>query len=357
MFGTRRLLLAAALAFHAAALPAADPNDDASDCSSSWSAYESSSAEYEEPYATSIISTTVFDYSVFTFRNGITTLCDGRARGLGPHEFASVVPTTSTLAYPQETVLYSTYTSEPPTCTTEQSPDDPDAAVQTANPDGDLSARDDNVPCYSNRCYIYAQNNRILYWPITTVSGDFCAQNGTTVTQTANPPKTAVVDGTTLTSPTNYLSFGAAYAMNHGDRRRKTSCGPLRKENIILPITESFYSGAYAEHASYSFNFADLNTYFKPLPLKTSDPKLIVLSVPVQAYDRQRKCGSQHTACANYPMFDVADYTPILPLPTEVLNLEPKEWMGCRATPSNYYFDHVALTTPAPTVVSRLLVD
>jgi hypothetical protein len=344
MFDVRRLLLAAALAFHVAALPAADPNDDASDCSSSWSAYESSSAEYEEPYATSIITTTVFDSTFFTFRYGITTLCDGRARGLGPHESAFVVPTTSTLDYPWETVLYSTYTSEPPTCTTEASPDAPDAAVQTANPDGDLSVRDDYVPCNSGSCYIYAQQNRVLYWPVTTVDGDFCAQNGSTIfAEPTSPPQPnkAIVDGSiTLTSPTNYISFGAAYAMNHGPGRHRTSCGPPPQNNVILPITESFYSGAYAEpRASYSFNFADLNT------------------LPVEAYNRQRKCGSQHTACDNYPMFDVADYKPILPLPTELSNLEPEEWMGCRGTPSNYYFDAVALVTPAPTATSSLLMN
>jgi hypothetical protein len=91
-----------------------------------------------------------------TFRHGVTTLCDGRARGLGPYESAFVVPTTSTLAYPQETVLYYTYTSEPPTCTTEPSPDAPDATVQTANPDGGVSPRDDYVPCNSGSCYVYA---------------------------------------------------------------------------------------------------------------------------------------------------------------------------------------------------------
>jgi hypothetical protein len=67
-----------------------------------------------------------------------------------------VVPTTSTLAYPQETVLYYTYTSEPPTCTTKPSPDAPDATVQTANPDGGVSPRDDYVPCNSGSCYVYA---------------------------------------------------------------------------------------------------------------------------------------------------------------------------------------------------------
>jgi len=126
--------------------------------------------------------------------------------------------------------------------------------------------------------------------------------------------------------------------MNHGSARHKTLCGPPRKDHVLVPITESFYSGAYAAQETWSFNFADLNT------------------VPVEAYNRQRKCGSQHTACDENVFFDVADYTPILPLPTEILNLEPEEWMGCRGTPSDYYFGHVALATPAPTAASRLLM-
>jgi hypothetical protein len=338
MFCTRQLIFAAAIACQVAALPAADPKDDASECSSSWSAYESSSLEYEEPYATSIISTTVYDVRSWSYGQPITTLCDGHPRGNGPWAITSV-PETSTLDPPETTVLYSAYPSDPPTCATAQYPDAPD---QTSSPDSDLSPRDEPVAC-GGSCYIYAQPNpRLYYWPVTTVSGDFCAQNGSTVfaSPTSPPePNKAVVDGYTLTSPTNYLSFYGVQAYNHGQRPRMTACGPS-KDHVFLPITESFYSGQYkGVNNGYSFNFADLNT------------------VPVEAWTRQRRCGYAHTACGKAPIVQT-EYTPILPLPTEVLNLEPEEWKaaGCRGEVEGFYVIPVALATPTPTVVKKLLL-
>jgi hypothetical protein len=182
----------------------------------------------------------------------------------------------------------------------------------------------------------------LYYWPVETTSGDFCAQNGITVqpAPTSPPdPNTAVVDGFTLTSPTNYLSFYGVQAYNHGERRRKTACGPSR-DHVFLPITESFYSGQYkGVNNGYSFNFADLNT------------------VPVEAWNRQRRCGYAHTDCKG-PIIQT-EYTPILPLPTEVLNLEPEEWKapGCRGQVEGFYIHYSALATPAPTVMNRMLMN
>jgi hypothetical protein len=171
MFGARQLLLAAVLAFHANALPAADPNDDEAKCSSSYSAYWSSSEEYEKPYATSFIYTTVYDKPEWSFQQGTTVLCDGRVRGDGPYE-ASYVETTETLDPPRSTVLFDWYTHDSPTCTEWTLPDwtptetpttdaaTPDAPVQTSNPDSGLSPRDEPVNC-GGSCYIYAQPNPV----------------------------------------------------------------------------------------------------------------------------------------------------------------------------------------------------
>jgi hypothetical protein len=337
MFATRHLIFATALAFQAAALPAADPNSSSADCASSWSAYWASSLEYEQPYSTSVISTAVASVMSYSFEQPLTTLCDGRERGNGPYETVWVPTETYTLESPWESYAQSTYTSDYPTCDYPTA----DVAVETASPDSNLSPRQDSTLRCSGSCFIYAYSDPTLYyWPVTTVSGDFCAQNGSTVfAKPTSPPEPnkAVVDGRTLTSPTNYVSFPAVYAMSHGDRHKATSCGPSR-DHVLLPITESFYSGGYNDNWDYSFNFQDLNT------------------VPVKAWNRQRKCGPFHHGCDYLPIVQ-SDYTPLLPLPTEVLNMEPEEWKAAGCKGRGYYFHHVALATPAPTSVNRMLMN
>ena len=59
MFGTIQLIFAAALAFRAAALPAADPNDDASACWTSSSAYHDRSLEFYNSFSTELVSRSV----------------------------------------------------------------------------------------------------------------------------------------------------------------------------------------------------------------------------------------------------------------------------------------------------------
>ena len=343
MFGTKSLLSIVGLAFQVAALPAADPNGDAFECYSSLSAYASSSQEYEQPYSTSVVSTGVF-YDTSTDRNvPLTTLCDGRARPLGPYR--TVVSTiTDTLQFPTETVLYSTYTEPSPTCTIAPSAC---AAVQSAYPDKYVFCETEPpyVPCTSatpGYCFIYANAfPKLYYWPITTVSGDFCAQNGSTVfAEPTSPPtpNTAILDGHTFTSPTNYISFDDVRAVIHGRRPSRTQCGPPIKTDVVLPITEAFYSAGYKDSETHSFNFADFNT------------------IPVEAWNRQRRCGYAHDQCEGV-IGQLAEYTPIIPLPTEVLNLEPEEWKaaGCVGSVDSYYVTPVALATPSPTVVNRML--
>ena len=134
----------------------------------------------------------------------------------------------------------------------------------------------------SGSCFIYAGARRTLfYWDIKTESGDFCAQNGTTVfASPTHPPEpnTAIVNGQTFTSPTNYISFEYVRAVIHGEERRsRTQCGPPIKTHVLLPITESFSSVVFRATDSYSFNSNDLSSY-----------------VPVNAWSRQRRCGFNH---------------------------------------------------------------
>lgn len=339
MLHAKKLLSAASVVAIAAALPATDPNDDDFACFSSFREHDSSSWAFEASYTTELVSTrTYIDFS--TDKNvPLTTLCDGRPRALESYKTVEVT-STSVLDSPEITTIYSTYTDPGPTCTIAPSAC---AAIESAYPD-DVSHCETPapyVPCSQSPDYCFIDagyDNKLYYWPVTTVSGDFCKQNGSTVfAEPTSPPEPnkVVLDGFTFTSPTKYLSFDHVGAVIHGRRPHVTECGGPAHTNVIVPITEPFYSAGYKDETLHSFNFADLNT------------------IPADVYNRQRKCGYQHTCSGVIE----GSYTPIVPLPTELLNLEPKEWkeVGCRGTGDSYYLTPVALATPAPTAKSKLL--
>jgi hypothetical protein len=75
----------------------------------------------------------------------------------------------------------------------------------------------------------------------------------------------------------------------------------------------------------------------------------------VDAWTRQRKCGYDGSGCDNGPIIQT-EYTAILPLPTEVLEIEPEAWKG-KCTGGGFYFHYSALATPAPTATARMLID
>lgn len=340
MLDTKTLLGAASLISLVAALPATDPNDDDFACFSSYREHDSSSWAFEEQYTTELVSTREWVDEVTDTNVPLTTLCDGRPRALEPYK-TSLVTSTETLDPPEITTKYSTYTGPSPTCTIAGSACAP---IQSAFPE-DVShceIPEPHIECDISPGYCFVNANyeqTLYYWPVTTVSGDLCSQNGSTLfAEPTSPPEPnkVVLDGYTFTSPTNYLSYARVSAVIHGRRPHITDCGPPAHTDVVVPITEPFYSMGYKDSEQRSFNFADL----APNP------------IPADVYNRQRKCGYQHT-CSGVI---AGAYTPILPLPTELLNLEP-EWKsaGCRGTEDGYYITPVALQTPAPTARSKLL--
>jgi hypothetical protein len=167
--------------------------------------------------------------------------------------------------------------------------------------------------------------------------------HSTVLAQPTSPPdpNKVVVDGYTFTSPTNYMSFDMVSADVYsrvGSRTAMKTCGGPPKENIVFPITKSLYSADYAEDATWSFNFADLNT------------------VPAEAYSRQYKCGYAPESCVGV-IADQAEYTPIIVVPKDLANLKPEEWKaaGCIGSKLAYDMPRVALATPAPSGVKTVL--
>lgn len=321
MFKLKSLLSAAPSFLLATALPALEPRDGDAECIASLQAYSSSSYAYEELYTVKVISSSAFNYQKTDPDEPVTTLCDGY-----PRVISSLARTTETYDPPLTTTIYSDYTEPTPTCT----------VAASALP-SDLSTY---LPCTAGTpgyCFIYGGVQvKVYYWPVTTTSGDFCSHDGSTIfAEPTSPPQpdTVVVDDHTFTSPTPYISMPNAFAQLHGQRHRRTRCGTKGYDDIVVPLTaESFSSVRWGSKTQYKFNFADLN------------------SVPVDAFKGQRRCRFDD-ACSTIQ----GEYTPMLPLPTEIRNLD-QEWKdaGCREH-TEYQVTAVALATPTPSVDKRWL--
>lgn len=325
----------------ASCLPAAEPVDDGSACLSSWHAYDSSSSSRESETFTTTLSTEAL-YPELDYDVPYTTLCDGYRRALVTRE------TTVYTTYdpPTTTTEHYTYTEPEPTCTIPESACTAIKAAYTSSL-SDYQTNDGPSPAPTHcttyvacdsYCRIHGGDAKVYYWPVTTQGGDFCTKSGTTVfAEPTSPPNpdTVVTDGYTFTSPTNYISFGYLEGIS---RTRKygevTTCGGTGYSNVIVPVTGPMTTKGL--DGRESLNFEDLNT------MKFED------------FKAQRRC-------KNNPCTIIEDfYTPELALPTEVLDLEPKEWRdaGCSGTDvgtSYYHPQMVALVTPAPVATGKLL--
>jgi hypothetical protein len=112
---TRQLIITTALAFQAAALPAADPIDEPKECWTSLDDHWSSSWQYDGA-ATELVSTEEWVWTSVDSDVPLTTLCDGKARALEPYKTA-VITETETLETPTLTTFTRAYTEPSPTCT------------------------------------------------------------------------------------------------------------------------------------------------------------------------------------------------------------------------------------------------
>jgi len=339
-----RVVAFSSLLLLASCLPAAELVDDGSACLSSWHAYDSSSwSRVQETYTTVLTSETL--QPEFDFNVPYTTLCDGYRRAVISRTTTPVTtydpPTTSTLNH--------IYTEPEPTCTI------PETAC-TAIISTYESSRSDYitndgpsplathcntyVPC-NTYCRIHDSSATVYYWPVTTApGGDFCAANGSTIfAEPTSPPNqnTAVIDGHTFTSPTNYIAFAGLSAIIRTAKYGSwTTCGGTATQYttaVVVPVTGAMTTKGLDGGRS-SFNLEDLNT------MKFED------------FKAQRWC-------RNNPCTVIEDfYTPELALPTEVLDLQPVEWRdaGCKGTDvgTSYYHPRmVPLVTPAPVVEGK----
>jgi hypothetical protein len=357
MVNTIRALSVSTLILLASCLPAAEPVDNDSACSSSWKTWDEAWWTWDpaEHTTTAVLTTEVLEPG-FDFDVPYTTLCDGYRRAVVSRT------TTPTVTYnpPMTTTFDQSFPDPKPTCTIG------DAActamfssyssVSSVWANGDLQGSHSPIephcttskyqPCDSpeypgnHYCFIEGQMQVVWYWPVSTKDGDFCTKSGKTIfAKPTSPPKpnTVVKDGHTFTSPTAYVSFGHLEANLHIQRapRIAPSCGGTSYDGVIIPVTGAMTTKGLDGERS-SFNLEDLNT------MKYED------------FKAQRRC-------KNNPCTVIEDfYTPELALPTEVLKLQPKEWKaaGCRGTDigTSYYHPRmVPLVTPAPVSKGKLL--
>ena len=194
-------------------------------------------------------------------------------------------------------------------------------------------------------CMIMATGAKTLYyWPRTTVSGDFCLMNGSTITPEptiTGVPNTAVVKGITFTSPTNYLSIEHAHAVVYNGYKYIDRCGSggtfPDHDNIVVPITASISSRVAPGNdpsAHVPLNFAHLN---QPIPAPVWD---------------KFNCMFGGSQCPLTPtIYNEGSYRPTLAVPAEILDLED-EWreVGCTYIDqsTSWRVTPVPLQTPPP---------
>jgi hypothetical protein len=367
----------------------ADPNDDDFECLSSWHAHDSAAQSFSDASVVTVTYSAYTDEYTETDSNvPLTTLCDGRARALESYKYT----TTTETSYYTPAVTYRDwpeYTEPTPTCkiaTTACTPImasyssaqdvwqsayenlpspyggeawssaydklpplyEPHCATTSVKPDPDAPPKDPACSRMPGNCMIKVPGDKkLFYWPVTVVSGDLCKRNGSTVTVTVEPsitgtPNTAVVDGITFTSPTNYLSIEEAYAVIYTDYKRVHPCGLnghfTTHSNVVVPLTTALSSRIqdYGEQEFESFDFADLN---QPLP--------------AEVYDMY-KCW--FSPCSGEkPIYNEGEYKPAISMPPEVLDLED-EWrsVGCSYIEENasgrtkWRVTPVPLQTPPP---------
>jgi hypothetical protein len=179
------------------------------------------------------------------------------------------------------------------------------------------------VGCQS--CQINGGTVQLIYWPpasSTRVNGFYTALMGTA-------KSTIVTLGTTLTSPTVYVSFDSLYA--------RDSCSPFGKtySNEIIAITDTATLKSIAGWndrdylgSTFSFNFTDL--YVSP--------------VPESIYQNQPRCASSFYVEAkneNPNLWEwvcprMFPYEPILAIPDEVRHIDPG-WADCIGSINGVY--------------------
>lgn len=216
-------------------------------------------------------------------------------------------------------------------------------------------------------CAITGNTVQVLYWPPSTAS---LAENGTMTARqsqlaglgsgNASDLIIAIVDNTTLTSPTIYVSYKSLYASN--------SCSQVgrRYSNTIIPLANNkdLHSLAYHQLDDMplgpGLSGSGVSWDYEQQPFNLSD---LIEPIPNSIYNQLPWCqsalGAYSRAGFNTSSFVCSPhgpYAPLIAVPTEVRNLDP-DWASCTAWYGGLYDPPKALqgvsvmaTVTVPTV-------
>lgn len=187
-------------------------------------------------------------------------------------------------------------------------------------PTCDDSAEIAALTCDPKNCTISAYNVQLIYWPVSTVPG----YPNLTVTSNATEPVTAVVNGTTFTSPTVYLSYDGVFAIDDCTH----DVGKSHPGAILGLNPDAVSSIASVHEPPTKFNFADLNKPYSPDVLL-------------------QMCFPEPVEYCGVGVDDI--YYPRLAVPEEIRTLDPA-WKNCNPDWLGS-FDPPRILTPAQALV------
>lgn len=167
-------------------------------------------------------------------------------------------------------------------------------------------------------CTISAESVQLIYWPVSTVPG----YPNVTVTSNSTEPVTAVVDGTTFTSPTVYLSYAAVSAVDDCDHPigQSYSGAVLSLNPNAVSSMDELPHGAFVK-----FNFADLKK-------------------PYSSHVLEQMCFPAPIASCDVGVNDI--YHPRLMVPDEIHALDPA-WKSCHPDLLYGSYDPPRILVPA----------
>ncbi|KAK3074974.1 hypothetical protein LTR53_002143 [Teratosphaeriaceae sp. CCFEE 6253] len=164
--------------------------------------------------------------------------------------------------------------------------------------------------------------SQLLYWPVATTS--LRTTGNATITDVipltgSNATRTAVVDGITITSPTVYISFQTAWAVDDCSspvgKNHTGSLIALRPDQV-----SSIHGNSGPQFITQTTSSIHFYGTWQAAPFNYTN--LALTPVPLSVYLDQPSCWDEFCPTV------YTDYRPVLSVPTEVRSLDPA-WKSC----------------------------
>ncbi|KAH8674451.1 hypothetical protein BGZ60DRAFT_526416 [Tricladium varicosporioides] len=323
--------------------------DEANFCWYSWNTYNSISRSVETARSALPLQSSIIPAVVVTITNEVylnydvplTTLCDNYPRQKS--KLTSATRNRTTTKGPSTKYFRTggpTLTAAPPSCTVEN--DSPECSrLYTSHKSIIKACSSTSVcdwqelnyyhtppctteytprACPSGNCVVvgYMEEATMYYWPVTTVNGDFCRRDGTTVTPTSTDegrPNTVEFGDMTFTSPSAYIILPTHISAIYSVRaRRYNDCAPTgtsitvtAEPSDLRTVTQQ---GPVAS-PTFEVDWDDFNT------------------VRLEAYKRAIRRNGYGRSYDSHPG-TIYDYTPRFQMPISAMGGDAlPDWQNC----------------------------